>query len=324
VSDALEELLRRRLLIVTGKGGSGKTTVAATLALLAARRGIDTVLVDLVDGGDALNVLSKDPSAVPAGDGRSPVPISPHLFVLTIDPEVALIEYLELELRFRPLARFIVHNAGFRLLLGAAPGWRDLVTRWKLWHLATRETQGGRPWQLLVVDAPATGHGLSFLSIPRVVIEAVRLGPIRRHTDDVQAMLTDPAETLVVPVTLPEELPVRETLELCRHVRALGLETGPAVVNGVEAAPEVPPLDELLSALSGDPPPAELERVLAPEILRAAVEHASSRAALHRGFIAKLRAEVGTSIACLPFLSEGVEGPQALGRLGEALESELP
>jgi anion-transporting ArsA/GET3 family ATPase len=324
VSDALEELLRRRLLIVTGKGGSGKTTVAATLALLAARRGIDTVLVDLVDGGDALNVLSKDPSAVPAGDGRSPVPISPHLFVLTIDPEVALTEYLELELRFRPLARFIVHNAGFRLLLGAAPGWRDLITLGKLWHLATRETQGVRPWQLLVVDAPATGHGLSFLSIPRVVIEAVRLGPIRRHTDEVQAMLTEPAETLVVPVTLPEELPVRETLELCRHVRALGLETGPAVVNGVEAAPEVPPLGELLSALSGDPPPAELERVLAPEIVRAAVEHASSRAALHRGFIAKLRAEVGTSIACLPFLSEGVEGPLALGQLGEVLEAELP
>ena len=90
MSDALEELLSRRLLIVTGKGGSGKTTVAATLAVLAAQRGIDTVLVDLVDGGDALNVVAKDPAAVPAGDGRSPVSISPHLSVLTIDPEVSV------------------------------------------------------------------------------------------------------------------------------------------------------------------------------------------------------------------------------------------
>jgi anion-transporting ArsA/GET3 family ATPase len=324
VIDSLDELLRRRLLIVTGKGGSGKTTVAATLANLASRRGIETVLVDLADSGDARNLISKDPAALPPGDGRTPVSVSPHLFALTIDPEVALTEYLELELRFRPLARFIVHNAGFRLLLGAAPGWRDLITLGKLWHLATREAEGARPWQLLVVDAPATGHGLSFLSVPRVVIEAVRLGPIRRHTDAVQAMLTDPAETLVVPVTLPEELPVRETLELCRSVRALGLETGPTLVNGVESAPELPALDALLDALSRDRAPAELEPLLAPEILREAIEHASSRAALHQGFIAKLRAEVAAPIACLPYLAEGVEGPAALERLGEVLESELP
>jgi anion-transporting ArsA/GET3 family ATPase len=323
VSDTLEELLRRRLLIVTGKGGSGKTTVAATLAMLAAQRGIDTVLVDLADGADTRRLVAKDPDALPAGDGRTPVAVSAHLFALTIDPEVALTEYLEIELVIRPLARLIVRNPGVHLLLEAAPGWRDLITLGKLWHLITRQRDGVRPWQLLVVDAPATGHGISFLSVPRVVIDAVRLGPIRRHTDAVQAMLTNPGETRVVPVTLAEELPVRETLELCQNVRALGVGAGPVIVNGVEFAPELPPLGGLLADLSAERPPAELAPLLAPDIVRAVLAHTASRGALHRSFIEKLRAEVGSRVARLPSLAEGVEGPAALGRLAEALEGEL-
>jgi anion-transporting ArsA/GET3 family ATPase len=320
VTRSLEELLRRRLLIVTGKGGTGKTTLAATLATLAAARGIETVLVDLADGDGMRRLVCKQPEPLPAGDGRRPVPVSPHLSLLTIDPLISLTEYLELEMSLiRPLVRLIVRNPSFQRLLDAAPGWRDLITLGKLWHLATRENAPS----LLVVDAPATGHGLSFLSIPGVVVEAVRLGPLRRHSEAVRAMLTDPSQTLVVPVTLAEELPVRETLELCRAVRALEVATGPTVVNGVESLPELPSLDELVTRLSAQPIPEELASLVAPDIVRAAIEHRTRRAALQRGFIEQLRVGLGTAVARLPYLAAGVEGPEAIALLADALETEL-
>ncbi len=320
MSEKLESLLARRVLVVTGKGGTGKTSVAAALAHVAARRGIDTVLVEVSQDGGLARLAGGDGAPENGGDGRQPVPIAPHLFFIRIEPEEALTEYLELELRVRVLAALVVRNPGFRRLLAAAPGWRELITLGKLWHLETRRANGGPRWGLLVVDAPSTGHGLSFLSVPGVVVRTVRLGPLRRHAQAVQELLTDSTRTLVVPVTLPEELPVRETLELLARLRELGLAAGPIVANGVEPPPLLAHAPEVLAALARLRAPEGAPALVRPEALRASIEHARRRSALQRGFLDQLRSELDCPVVELPYLTNGVAGPEGVAALARELE----
>ena len=174
MSSALETLLERRLLLITGKGGTGKSTLAVAIARLAARRGLETVVVELGDETTLPPLLTDRPEEFPEGDGRNPVAVAPHLHTLRIRPLEALTEYLELQIPIRPMVHLLTRNAAFRRLLEAAPGWRDLITLGKLWHLESLRDDGRPRWDLIVVDAPATGHGLSFLSIPGVVLETVQ------------------------------------------------------------------------------------------------------------------------------------------------------
>ncbi len=320
----VEKLLERRLLIVTGKGGTGKTSVAASLASVAAQRGIDCVLVETAGSSELAELICDGPP--PPGDGREPVRISRHLFFLRIDPETALREYLELQLRARPLVPIVMRTPGFRSLLAAAPGWRELITLGKLWHLETRVANGRPRWGLLVVDAPSTGHGLSFLSVPKVVVGTVRLGPLHRHTLAVQELLTDSARTLIVSVTLPEELPVRETLELAARIAELGLAAGPVIANAIEPHPCSAAAAPVLAALGALGPPrgpgggGPLFEVGA---LQSAVENAARRAEQQRAFLAELRHQLEVPVLELPFLTEGVRGPTQVAELARHLEAEL-
>ncbi len=319
MSRADRSLFSRRLLIVTGKGGVGKTTVSAALAVLAARQGIDTVVVEVASHASVGELVCEPGTTPDPGDGRTPVPVSPHLFSFRLVPERALSEYLELQLHVRSLVRVVVGNTGFRRLLDAAPGWRELITLGKLWHLAS-QTEGGHPkWSLLIVDAPATGHGLSLLSVPHVVLDTVRLGPLRKHTDWVLELIQDPARTLVLPVTLLEELPVKETRELRARVRDLGIALGPTFVNGIEPPVELARPDVLLPAL---------ERATVPSLprgpaLREIVEHSARRAALQRRFLDLLADEIEEPLIELPQLPAAVEDRRGVQRLAAALELAL-
>ena len=318
MSRVVRELLSRRLLFVTGKGGVGKSSVAAALGVLAARRGIDTVVVEVGRDRALAGLLQGDRPLEP-GDGRTPVPVSPHLFTLHLEPEAALTEYLELQLRVRQLVRLVVGNPGFRRLLDAAPGWRELITLGKLWHLESQRDGAEPRWGLLIVDAPSTGHGLSLLSVPHVVLDTVRLGPLRRHTDWVQGLIQDRARTLVLPVTLPEELPVKETFELCASIRELGIGLGPLLANAVEPVPELPELGTLLAALEG----AELANLPDGAALCSIVEHVVRRARLQRGFLDELARESEEPLVELPQLVEGVGTRAQVERFADALEAAL-
>ena len=144
MTDLLAQLLSRRLLLVTGKGGTGKTSVAAALGRLAADRGVRTLVVELGHAPVLPRAARCSAAAREAATPlRDPLAAGPNLFTLRLVPEEALLEYLELQLRVRRLARAIVGNAGFRRFLEAAPGWRELITLGKLWHMVTREDAHG-------------------------------------------------------------------------------------------------------------------------------------------------------------------------------------
>jgi len=323
MNKGLAALCERRLLIVTGKGGTGKTTVAAALGLLTAREGIDTVVIELGETAVLPRLLSDDPIALEADGGREPVPLAPHLFTLRIVPEVALIEYLELQLHIRRIVGVVIRNQGFRRLLDAAPGWRALITLGKLWYLQSRMERGRPRWPLLIVDGPSTGHGISFLSVPNVVLETVRLGPLRRHTDRVQVLLKDPARTLVLPVTLAEELPVNETFELCARIRELGMALGPVIANAVEPAPDLPDLEPVLAEIGQLALSSSDSAILDPGLIRKCAENRLRRSSLQHGFLEDLARGCSQDVLQLPYQVQAIEGPGSLAPLAEQLEAAL-
>jgi anion-transporting ArsA/GET3 family ATPase len=176
-------ILAPRLVIVTGKGGTGKTTVAATLARAAAGAGRRVLAADLDPDEPLIRLL--DPGAEPAGyTGRQ---LDAGLQVIRIEPFAALAEYLGLQIGARGLIERVLRNRGFRELMAASPGWRELITLGKIWHLERMQDDDGKPrFDFIVVDAPATGHGVAFLGVPKVVVSAVRAGPLRRHSQAVE------------------------------------------------------------------------------------------------------------------------------------------
>jgi anion-transporting ArsA/GET3 family ATPase len=216
---------------------------------------------------------------------------------------------------------FVLRNRSFRQLTSAAPGWRDLITLGKVWHIEQMtDGDGGPRYDLIVVDAPATGHGVTFLDVPRVVVSAVRAGPLRRNAQRVEQMVVDAERTLLLPVALAEELPTRETAEIVERLRAdVGIAIDRAVVNGVFPAPfpeALPDLDERLAALPDTTPLGELPR---PTTLAACARHLRARFELNRGYVTEIGRLTGLPVVALPYLAQGIEGPAEFERLADAL-----
>jgi anion-transporting ArsA/GET3 family ATPase len=314
---ALPSLLARRLIVVTGKGGTGKTSVVAALGLAAARAGKRVLLAETGRDENLPRLLSRDGTA--AGYAGRTYPSGVRS--MRVDPYEALSEYLQIQLRVAPLVRAVLGNRGFHQLMDAAPGWRELITLGKVWHLEQQRADDGGPlFDLVVVDAPATGHGLTFLDVPRVVQSAVRAGPLRRNAAAVEAMHADPEATVLLPVALPEELPARETAELVARVRgAIGIAVDRVVVNAVPDRPfpaEVPDLARRLAALPRDA--AFAEGVSAGALARCAT-HLAARRALAEEYVARIAEWTKLPLAVLPWLPGGVRGEDDLVRLAEAL-----
>src|ERR1700742_4532275 len=228
----MHDLLDKPLLVVTGKGGVGKSTVAAALGMAAAARGLRTIVAEVAARDDVSRVLS--------GGGRVPTfverDLGEGLHHISIDPESALEEYVHDQLP-RGVSDLLASSRLFAYLVAATPGLRELLTVGKVWELAQpdRRTPGAHPYDLVILDAPATGHGVAVLTAPGTFASAARMGPVARQGGKMHAMLADADRTAIVAVATPEEMPVNETLAL-RDALAdepLRQQLAAVVVNGV-------------------------------------------------------------------------------------------
>ncbi|HWW44377.1 MAG TPA: ArsA family ATPase [Acidimicrobiia bacterium] len=202
------DLLDRRLVFVTGKGGVGKTTVAAGLALLASQRGKRTLVCEVDAKGDLADFYESGPVRYDARE------VQPGLFAMAMDTERSLDEYLRIFLRIPVMGRIGPVARMFDFVATAAPGVKEILTVGKLTY-EVRE----RHYDLVVVDASSTGHVVGQLAAPQAINSLVQVGLIRSQTDWMLQILSDPVRTGLVIVTTPEEMPINETIELVSRVR---------------------------------------------------------------------------------------------------------
>lgn len=310
---AVSTLLDRRLVIVTGKGGVGKTTVAAALGLAAARAGRRTLVCEVADQERIAAAFGMPPS------GFSEVEVEPGLHAFSVNPDDAIAEWLRYQLRSRTLAGLVGGSRIFGHLATAAPGLAEMVTIGKLWELAQleRKTPSAAPYDLVIVDAPATGHGLALLRAPRTFRDIARVGPIHRQAGIVDDFLHDPAATAVVAVALAEEMPVTETLELERRLRdELGIELERALVNAVLPQRLAAADARAIESLDGAGSPAARAAL-------AAALGAHRGAQAQRAQLTRLRRGLAAPVATLPHLLTADAGRDDLDRLARELERKL-
>jgi energy-coupling factor transporter ATP-binding protein EcfA2 len=225
----MTDLEERRFLFITGKGGVGKTTVAASLATALAARG-KRVLVTAVDAKERLSTFLGVPPLP-----TEIVPIAERVWGVKLVPEVALREYGQMILKSRALYKAVFDNRYVRSFFAGVPGLYEWSMLGKAWFHAVETLPGGdHRFDVVIFDAPATGHGLDMLRVPKVIVDVVPPGVLRRDAEAAWRMFRDPKVSGVVVVTLPEDMPTNETIELSATLRSeLGLPVVRLVVNGV-------------------------------------------------------------------------------------------
>lgn len=308
-------LFDRRLLIVAGKGGVGRTTVACALAVLAARLGKRVLLAQTRSKNRLRELFAVD------RDFSDVAQVRDNLWAVNMTPESALREYGMMVMHSSFLYRQVFERDVVRAFLRAVPGLYDYAMLGKTWFHTT-EMSGGRPrFDLVILDAPATGHVLTLLRIPKVILDTVPEGPLTGPARDNWNLLTDAKRCLTVLTTLAEDLPVTETLQLAKGLAELRLPRGPVVVNRLypprlsAGLPKVG-FDELLrsEAALSDP-------VLGP-VLRAARLH-RQRAQLNEHHVERLRRELPLPQLHLPYLFRETVSKQELDELADRLEGQV-
>ena len=300
--------------VVSGKGGTGKTTVAAAMALALARDGRRTLLIE-VEGRQGIAQLFDTP---PLPYEERKVAVAPgggEVWALAVDPQDALIDYLETFYNLKRAGSALRKMGAVDFATTIAPGLRDVLLTGKAVELARRKGKGeSDAYDAVVMDAPPTGRITKFLNVNSEVSGLARVGPIRNHADLVMGVIASPLTTVHL-VTLLEEMPVQETIDGVAELESEGLPVGGIVVNMTR--PPVLSEEQLARAASGTLPAADIERSLqecglgahasaiVPALLREAADHAQ-RVALEERELERITA-LGLPTFALPLLSGGVD-----------------
>ncbi len=305
-------ILDRRLIYVTGKGGVGRSTVSAALGLACAARGRRTILCEVAEQDRLSRVFRR------AGVGDEEAELTEDLWAISIDPWAALRDWLASQLGSRMLSRVLFDNDAFRYFAAAAPGAREMATIVKVWELTLpdRWSKGAQTYDTVIVDAPASGHGLGLLRTPGTFAGLARVGPIRKQADRVSELLGDPERTAYLAVALPEEMPVNETLELERALPdAVGQELDAIVVNGLHPRRFAKPELEVVGAAAGSSAPARHAL--------AAARTEGHRARGQQSQLARLRRRATAPVVTLPFVFAPELDREDLDAMAAELERKL-
>jgi len=317
VTTAAPDLLQLKLVFVTGKGGVGKTTVAAALTQLAAEHGKKVLACEVDAKGDLSALFEAAPTDF------VPREISPGIWSMSMDTEASLREYLKLQMRIPVVGRIGPLAKAFDFVATAAPGVREILTVGKLCY----EVREGH-YDLVVVDAPASGHVIGQLAAPQAINDLVKVGLIRGQTDWMLEILSDPRQTGLVAVTTPEEMPVSETLELTERIKAETTVRMSAVV-----------VNQVLPELFGQREEEIFEQLRAHDVEEALSERAGGSVATilegarlavtmrrtRAGHLEYLQAGLPPDlpVLLLPFLFTRTHGMRTTRQMAQALGEEL-
>jgi arsenite-transporting ATPase len=303
-------LLDRRLLLFTGKGGVGKTTLVAALALEAARRGRRPLVVELGHRASMEPVFEVDEI------GYEPREVGRGVHAMNLDFESALAEYFEEHIPVRRVARTIMRNKTLQKFFHAAPSVSEVATLNKLSTLENeRGPDGAHRWDPIFVDLDATGHAIMLLNLPGVMDGLIGDGPMRRLVDGFSSLLTDPERTILSLVTLPLELPAQETVELYQKLVAHhDVELGVLFVNQVPPRPLSPKQAGMLDRLEHRAKQVGMETLVDDVAVarRAMRYHANARAQINR-----LRRDIAMPMVELPSVAGRILDLETIAAIGQ-------
>lgn len=328
-------LLDRKLLIVGGKGGVGKSVVASALALLSARQGKRTLLVGIDDPDRFSSLLGADSGKSP---GKSPGKSSEEsseeshtirqidgsLHSVILKPKVVAREFVEMHLPLKALANKIFESGVFHYWFDATPMLSELLMLGKIWRLVTEVPRGKTEpeWDMIVVESPATGHGLGFLQASDNAAQLL-VGPMRSKAEEITEMLRDGMVTSLVVATLAEDMPVSEALELEKQARdVLGMTAGPAIVNAV--FPNWLGDDHDQDAVKFSVQDVdEAEQARLNGALKQASHYVKERCSMNQKYLEMLKSQTRMKVWTLPWITSGNFGRPQIELLANELESQI-
>jgi anion-transporting ArsA/GET3 family ATPase len=314
----LDDLLSRRLVVLSGKGGVGKSVVGSAVALAARARGKRVLLAEVGAPVEAARLLGGPPSRGHEAEVR------PGIFTLNIDPAKAMEEYVRHVVKLDMLVRRILESPVYQRFFAAAPGLKELIVLGKIMVLEEAHLRfSHRPqWDLIVLDAPATGHGLAFLKVPLAASQAIPVGPVGHNARRVLALLRDPRKTALVVVAVPEEMAVVEAVQFHRLATDdLGITPTATVLNACHERRFTDEDEAEVLRLSVDGVAGTLDDGVPLAAALRAARRQIRRRRLTRFYQTRLRRSLSAPLVSLPFLFRESLGIEDVQLLAERLEA---